>query len=284
MLLEGKRVVVIGGSSGIGLAIGRQARAEEASLVITGRDPGKLSHAASALGGDTQSFVADAHDHDVLESFIATLPEFDHLVSMIGDTMAGGFLQTPIDTMQHVLHSKFWTNLLIARFAAPLVRRGGSMTFTSGSGVRAQEAAAGYVANEALAAMAQGLGSELGARVRVNVVAPAFMDTALWRSKPRGCRRQNSLLFHDQSSGTSRHTARDRICPYFPNDQYLHDWSGVAGRRRYDAEEMIPLSKSGDHGGRRAVPGRASAVVNAILLKTRKSRAISTRIESDLHG
>ena len=185
MLLEGKRVVVIGGSSGIGLAIGRQARAEGASLVITGRDPGKLSHAASALGGDTQSFVGDVHDHAVLESFIAALPGFDHLVSMIGDTMAGGFLQTPIDTMRHVLHSKFWTNLLIARFAAPLVRDGGSMTFTSGSGVRAQEAAASYVANEALAAMAQGLGSELGPRVRVNVVAPAFMDTALWRAKPR---------------------------------------------------------------------------------------------------
>ena len=185
MLLEGKRVVVIGGTSGIGLAIGRQARAEGASMVITGRDPQKLAHAASALGGDTQSFVGDAHDHAALESFIATLPEFDHLVSMIGDTMAGGFLQTPIDTMRHVLHSKFWTNLLIARFAAPLVRDGGSMTFTSGSGVRAQEAAASYVANEALAAMAQGLGSELGPRVRVNVVAPAFMDTALWRSKPR---------------------------------------------------------------------------------------------------
>jgi NAD(P)-dependent dehydrogenase (short-subunit alcohol dehydrogenase family) len=59
------------------------------------------------------------------------------------------------------------------------------MTFTSGSGVRAQDAAASYVANGALAAMAQGLGSELGPRVRVNVVAPAFMDTALWRAKPR---------------------------------------------------------------------------------------------------
>ena len=185
MRLEGKRVVVIGGSSGIGLAIGRQARAEGASLVITGRDPAKLSDAAAALGGDTQSFVGDAHDHAALESFIAALPECDHLVSMIGDTMAGGFLQTPMDTMRHVLHSKFWTNLLIARFAAPRIRDGGSMTFTSGSGVRAQEAAASYVANAALAAMAQGLGSELGPRVRVNVVAPAFMDTALWRAKPR---------------------------------------------------------------------------------------------------
>jgi NAD(P)-dependent dehydrogenase (short-subunit alcohol dehydrogenase family) len=185
MLLEGKKVVVIGGSSGIGLAIARQARAEGASLIIVGRDPAKVSNAASTLGGDARGVVGDAHDHSALEGCIASLPEFDHLVSMVGDTMAGGFLQTPLETMQHVLHSKFWTNLLIARFAAPLVRDRGSMTFTSGSGVRAQEAAASYVANQALAAMAQGLGSELGPRVRVNVVAPAFMDTALWRAKPR---------------------------------------------------------------------------------------------------
>jgi NAD(P)-dependent dehydrogenase (short-subunit alcohol dehydrogenase family) len=185
MLLEGKKVVVIGGSSGIGLAIARQARAEGASLIIVGRDPAKVSNAASTLGEDAQGVVGDAHDHSALEGCIASLPEFDHLVSMVGDTMAGGFLQTPLETMQHVLHSKFWTNLLIARFAAPLVRDRGSMTFTSGSGVRAQEAAASYVANQALAAMAQGLGSELGPRVRVNVVAPAFMDTALWRAKPR---------------------------------------------------------------------------------------------------
>jgi NAD(P)-dependent dehydrogenase (short-subunit alcohol dehydrogenase family) len=83
--------------------------------------------------------------------------------------------------MRHVLHSNFWTNLLIARFVAPLFRDGGSMTFTSGSDVRAQEVGASYLANEALAAMAQGLASEFGPRVRVNVVAPAFMDTALWR-------------------------------------------------------------------------------------------------------
>ena len=184
MRLEGKKVVVIGGSSGIGLAIARQARAEGASLIIVGRDPAKVSNGVDARRRRSGR-GRDAHDHSALEECIASLPEFDHLVSMVGDTMAGGFLQTPLETMQHVLHSKFWTNLLIARFAAPLVRDRGSMTFTSGSGVRAQEAAASYVANQALAAMAQGLGSELGPRVRVNVVAPAFMDTALWRAKPR---------------------------------------------------------------------------------------------------
>src|SRR5579863_10415456 len=133
MLLEGKKVVVIGGSSGIGLAVARQARAEGASLVIVGRDSVKVSNAAATLDGDAQGLVSDAHDHSALETFFAALPKFDHLVSMIGDTMAGGFLQTPLDTMRHVLHSKFWTNLLIARFATPLVHDGGSMTFTSGS-------------------------------------------------------------------------------------------------------------------------------------------------------
>jgi NAD(P)-dependent dehydrogenase (short-subunit alcohol dehydrogenase family) len=62
MLLKGKKLVVIGGSSGIGLAIARQARAEGASLVIVGRDAGKVSNATSMLGGDAQGLVGDAHD------------------------------------------------------------------------------------------------------------------------------------------------------------------------------------------------------------------------------
>ena len=98
MLLEDKIVVVIGGSSGIGLAVARQARAEGASLVIVGRDPAKVSDAASTLGGDTQGVVGDAHDHAALEKFVTALPEFDHLVSMIGNTMAG---ELPADAARH---------------------------------------------------------------------------------------------------------------------------------------------------------------------------------------
>lgn len=185
MLLERKTVIVIGGSSGVGQEVAHQARAAGASLVLVGRNRAKVDRAAAALGDDTQAVVGDAHDHAALERLMAELPEFDHLVSMVGDTMAGGFLTVPLETLHHVLHSKFWTNLLIARLAAARIRAGGSLVFTSGSGVRAQEAAGSYVANEALGAMAEGLGSELGPRVRVNVVAPAFMDTNLWRDKPR---------------------------------------------------------------------------------------------------
>jgi hypothetical protein len=67
--------------------------------------------------------VADAHDHVAPEAFIRALPALDHLGSMIGDPVAGGFLQTPLDTMRHTLHSKFRTNLLIARFPAAMRAR-----------------------------------------------------------------------------------------------------------------------------------------------------------------
>jgi NAD(P)-dependent dehydrogenase (short-subunit alcohol dehydrogenase family) len=88
--------------------------------------------------------------------------------------------------MEHVWQSKFYANWQIARHAAPKVREGGSLTFTSGTGGRPHEISATYIANLALAAMVQGLAVELAPRVRVNAVAPTFMGagTRFWRELP----------------------------------------------------------------------------------------------------
>ena len=184
MSLNGKTVVVVGGSSGIGLEVALQARAAGAAIVLIGRTPDKLASACKQIEG-ALGFQGDAHDHAAFEKVMDGLPPFDHLAALIGDTMAGGFLSSPIPVMQHVLFSKFWTNLAIARLAARQIRDGGSIVLTSGSGVRAHEACASYTANLGIEAMVQGLASELGPRVRVNGVAPSFMDTALWRNKTR---------------------------------------------------------------------------------------------------
>jgi NAD(P)-dependent dehydrogenase (short-subunit alcohol dehydrogenase family) len=134
--LDGKVVVIIGGSSGIGLQVGVQARAQGARIVLVGRSADKLGHAAGQVGTGTVTLAADAHDHAKLEDLFARLPLFDHLVSLVGDTMAGGYLDAPLDVMRHVIESKFWTNLLIGRLAAARVRDGGSHVFTSGNGAR----------------------------------------------------------------------------------------------------------------------------------------------------
>jgi NAD(P)-dependent dehydrogenase (short-subunit alcohol dehydrogenase family) len=100
--------------------------------------------------------------------------------------MSGGFLTTSPETMRHVLHSKIWTNWMIGKHAASKLRDGGSITFTAGTGGRAQDVSASYVANLGIGALVEGLASELAPRIRVNAVAPTFMGTGtlFWKDVP----------------------------------------------------------------------------------------------------
>jgi NAD(P)-dependent dehydrogenase (short-subunit alcohol dehydrogenase family) len=160
MSMDRQIVVVIGGSSGIGYEVARQTLAQGALLTIIGRNPARLAAAAERLGGEVKTAVLDAHEDMALENFFSRLEVADHLVSMVGDSMSGGFLTTTPETMRHVLHSKFWTNWLIGKHAASKLRDGGSITFTAGTGGRAQEISASYVANLGLSALVEGLASE----------------------------------------------------------------------------------------------------------------------------
>ena len=98
---------MIGGSSGIGYEVARQTHAQGAQVTIVGRNPAKLVAAAERLGEGMKTAVLDAYDDTALERFFAQLETFDHLVSIVGDSISGGFLTTTQETMTHVLHSKF---------------------------------------------------------------------------------------------------------------------------------------------------------------------------------
>lgn len=183
---DDKTLLVLGGSSGIGAEIARRAGERGARVIIAGRQQAKLEAMAAELGGRVQTVSVDAHSMDALVEAFAELPSLDHVVSMVGDSMSGGFLETDPTTMRHVIFSKFWTNWLIARQAARKLRAGGTITFTSGTGGRPHEVSATYVANLGLGALVQGLAVELAPEVRVNAVAPTFMgaNTAFWRDVP----------------------------------------------------------------------------------------------------
>jgi short-subunit dehydrogenase len=101
MSLNQQIVLVIGGSSGVGYEIARQTRAQGAELIIVGRSREKLEAAAKNLGAPVRAAVLDAHDERALKDFFAKLETADHVVSMIGDSMAGGFLTTSPETMRH---------------------------------------------------------------------------------------------------------------------------------------------------------------------------------------
>lgn len=187
MSLEDKTVVVIGGTSGFGKATARAAAELGARLVITGRDIEKLQRVVGEFtteGRKTVGHVVDGANSASVAAFFDKIEPFDHLVSMAGGFMGGGFLDAGYDTIRRAVDEKLFANLQIARHAAKKVADGGSLTFTAGSGGRPHNASGAIIGNDAIRTMVQGLAVELAPKARANAVAPTWTETPLWRGMP----------------------------------------------------------------------------------------------------
>ncbi len=132
MSLKGKKVIVIGGSSGIGLATARAAAAEGARVLIASRSREKLEQAGAIIGGRPGIFVLDVTRDEEVRSFFARAGEFDHLVTTAASGATGAFLDLPLEAVQALFESKFWGQYRTARYGAGQIRPGGSITFFSG--------------------------------------------------------------------------------------------------------------------------------------------------------
>ncbi len=178
--LTGQTVVVIGGSSGIGLETARRARAEGARLILTGRDPERLQLAAREL--EPLSIAAfDANDPAPLERFFADLPAtIDHVMVTAGQPHYGRLLDMDIEQARRALDAYLLLMLQVARNAAQKVRPGGTLIFMGGTGGRRTSIGLGIVSTvtAALPALTASLALEL-APVRVNLIAAGFVDTPL---------------------------------------------------------------------------------------------------------
>jgi NAD(P)-dependent dehydrogenase (short-subunit alcohol dehydrogenase family) len=178
--LLGQTVVVIGGSSGIGLETARSARAEGAEIVLTGRDPERLRHAAADLGAQRHA-AFDAHDPDHLGAFFRSLPApVDHVL-----VTAGGPYYAPLADMDTTDAARYVTDhvrltLEVARHACRTVRPGGALLLMSGTGGRRPAVGISLTAllTAGLPALTANLALEL-APVRVNLIAAGFVDTPL---------------------------------------------------------------------------------------------------------
>ncbi|TQS41904.1 SDR family oxidoreductase [Cryptosporangium phraense] len=180
MKLTGQTVVLIGGSSGIGLETARAARAEGADVVLVGRSAERLAAAAADVGA-TRTATFDAADPDGLHRFFDDLPDpIDHVL-----TTAGGAYYAPLADLDFAearrnVDEHLWAQLHLAKAAAPRIRPSGTILYVGGTGAR--RPAPGLILaaamTAALPAMAAGLAIEL-APVRVNVIAAGFVDTPL---------------------------------------------------------------------------------------------------------
>jgi NAD(P)-dependent dehydrogenase (short-subunit alcohol dehydrogenase family) len=178
--LLGQTVVVIGGSSGIGLETARRVRGEGARVILTGRNAERLKQAALEL--DAQSTAAfDANDPARLQSFFQGLTSpIDHVMVTAGAPHYGPPLEMSPEEARRGLTEHLLLALGVARGAVNKVKPLGSLVFMGGTGARRPRAGLGIVstASAALPALIANLALEL-APIRVNLIAAGFVDTPL---------------------------------------------------------------------------------------------------------
>jgi NAD(P)-dependent dehydrogenase (short-subunit alcohol dehydrogenase family) len=186
MLFAHKRIIIIGGSSGMGLVTAIAATAAGAQVVIASRSRDKLEKARRTIGGDTEVMPLDVMDEAAVQAFFHRVGEFDHLTTPGNVASGGPFLTRDTAAVRADFDSKFWGQYLAAKYGAPSIRPGGSIVLFSGIYSQRPSAGVSGVAaiNSAIEGLTRALAVEL-APIRVNAVSPGLVDTPIFDGMPK---------------------------------------------------------------------------------------------------
>jgi NAD(P)-dependent dehydrogenase (short-subunit alcohol dehydrogenase family) len=184
--LDGASVLVVGGSSGIGLGAAKAAAAAGAKVTIASRSQARLDQAAAEAGGCAVAAL-DAGNEGALRAFFAGRPAFDHVVVSVGSGGRGLVTEQAAEDAAAAFDAKFWAFYRVARTAK--IAPDGSLTAVSGEiGHRPARGAALISAiNAALEGLTRGLALDF-APVRVNTVCPGMIETPMWNRMPKADR------------------------------------------------------------------------------------------------
>lgn len=178
--LSGQTVLIVGGSSGIGLATAQAVLAAGGRVHIAARTSASLAAARAQLGPDAQTHVCDAASEDAVARMSANLPPLDHLFTTAGAFAPDDIRTTAIDELRAIHDSRLWSCVHIVRHCTDRLRRDGSVTFMSGTASWYPEGAAlTSAACGAVQSLARSLAVSM-APLRFNALCPGYTRTALW--------------------------------------------------------------------------------------------------------
>jgi NAD(P)-dependent dehydrogenase (short-subunit alcohol dehydrogenase family) len=235
--LAGKKVVVIGGSSGIGFAVASALIEEGASVVVASSSAEKVQKAVARLGDPETQYNADSSrvsGHTVnlkgpeMEASIAALfdkiGQVDHIVHTAGDSLGDTRVDIPLDRLAYddvvnFAQVRFLSVIFTAKIGARHLSRGGSLVFTSGAS--AVKPAPNWVVSvgfmSGLYGLTRQLAFDLAAQhLRVNLVSPGPVKTELWDGMDAATRE----AFYAQAAG--RHLTRHTAEPHEVAQAYLY--------------------------------------------------------------
>src|SRR6266850_6763969 len=131
--LADKRIVVLGGSSGIGFAVAQQAVAQGATAIIASSNADRVKQAVATLDAKAEGHTLDLSNERDIQSFFQKIGDFDHLVFTAGDTLQlNELVATDLTKARHAFELRYWAALAAVKYASPHIRKDGSIVLTTG--------------------------------------------------------------------------------------------------------------------------------------------------------
>ncbi|WP_411149973.1 SDR family oxidoreductase [Streptomyces sp. A30] len=190
MSLRGQRIIVIGGTAGIGLAVAEAAAREGAQVVVASRRQESVAAALERLPQGAEGRVLDVTDEDAVRAFFGRIGGFDHLVFTAGESLLlESVAESDLGRARRFLDARLWGAYTAVKYGAPWIRKGGSVVLTTGTVARRPMPGTTVAASlcGAMESLTRALALEL-APLRVNVVEPGMVRTELWRDLPEETR------------------------------------------------------------------------------------------------
>lgn len=185
--LRDKKLVIVGGGSGIGLRLAADAAAAGATVILAGRDPRALDARAAGMADAVGTAHADLGNEDSIAALAERTGELDYLVSLASAPANGPVTGLSREAIARAFDAKVIGPILLAKHLAPRFRPGGAIVLFSGivawrPGPRLAVMA---TTNGAVDFLARALAVEL-APVRVNALSPGIVDSGAWDGMGRG--------------------------------------------------------------------------------------------------
>jgi NAD(P)-dependent dehydrogenase (short-subunit alcohol dehydrogenase family) len=179
--LKGKSIIVIGGSSGIGLAVATMASEMGANVILTSRDLAKAQSVAASIGADVKGFSLDIDDEKGVNTLFQSLNAIDHIYIAAGNTKLGSVTDGNLEDNMTAFNTRLLGSLRVVRAVAERINPLGSIVFTGG--VSTDRPIAGAWVSGLGTASAEQLARVLVMEfphIRFNAVAPGYTDTPMW--------------------------------------------------------------------------------------------------------
>ncbi|WP_188931500.1 SDR family oxidoreductase [Puia dinghuensis] len=189
-MLTNKKVVILGGSSGIGLATAKAAAAAGAHVVIVSSNQARIDEALKGLPGKPEGYAIDLSKEANIKAFFERVGPFDHLVYTAGDTLSLVTLeQLVMDEARAFFDIRYWGAVTAVKYGSPHIRPGGSVCLIGGTA--SPRPGKGWSLAASICAAMEGFTRAMAvelAPMRVNLVEPGVIRTNLWNGLPADVR------------------------------------------------------------------------------------------------